>query len=59
MMKSVAELLLHVASQSQQTQRNLATVENRVKMGSETPFKIYCQVIYEMFHIVNCGFEIK
>ena len=52
MMKSVAELLLLVASLSQQTQRNLSTIENHVKIGSETPFKIYCQVIYEMFHII-------
>ena len=28
-------------------------------MSSNEPVKNGCEVIYEMFHILNCGFEIK
>ena len=28
-------------------------------VGSNEPVKNGCKVIYEMFHILNCGFEIK
>ena len=28
-------------------------------MGSNEPVRNECEVIYEMFHILNCGFEIK
>ena len=28
-------------------------------MSSNDPVKNGCEVIYEMFHLLNCGFEIK
>ena len=28
-------------------------------MGSNEPVRNECEVIYEMFHILNCGFEIS
>ena len=28
-------------------------------MSSNEPVKNGCEVIYEMFHILNCGFEMK
>ena len=28
-------------------------------MTSNEPVKNGCEVIFEMFHILNCGFEIK
>ena len=28
-------------------------------MSSNEPGRDNCDVIYEMFHILNCGFEIK
>ena len=28
-------------------------------MSSNEPVKNGCEVIYEMFHTLNCGFEIK
>jgi len=28
-------------------------------VSSNEPVKNGCEVIYEMFHILNCGFEIK
>jgi len=28
-------------------------------VSSNEPVKSGCEVIYEMFHILNCGFEIK
>ena len=28
-------------------------------MSSNEPVKNGCEVIYEMFHILNCGFEIS
>ena len=28
-------------------------------MSSKEPVKNGCEVIYEMFHILNCGFEIR
>ena len=28
-------------------------------MSSNEPVKNGCEVIYEMFHILNCGFEIR
>ena len=28
-------------------------------MSSNEPVRNECEAIYEMFHILNCGFEIK
>ena len=28
-------------------------------MGYNDPMRDKCEVIYEIFHILNCGFEIK
>ena len=44
---------------SNQLSYEATDVGNWSFVSSNEPVKNRCEVIYEMFHILNCGFEIK
>ena len=57
--RHTVDKIIHIEARANSTSDPFAGFVSPCNENSFGEVLHYCEVIYEMFHILNCGFEIK